>query len=90
MGRGCSKEQLEKLETSILVTLQKDERYNVYTNWRKRTSEQNPFYGQSHTKEAREAQSEANKGKPSSFKGKIQSDEVKTLLSQQNSGSSTK
>lgn len=86
MGKGCDKKELEQFETMILSTLPEEERYNAYVNWRTRGAETNPFYGRSHTPEARAAQSDANKGKPSGFSGKSQSNEVKELLSQQNSG----
>jgi len=41
----------------------------MYTNWRKRGYESNPFYGRKHTLEARQQQSIANIGKKSSLKG---------------------
>jgi group I intron endonuclease len=89
-GAGLNKPSLEFLETAILLTLTPEKRYNKYTNWRKRGAETNPFYDQKHTKEAREAQSLANKNKQSNFYGKKHTNEVKQMLSQQNSGSSNK
>jgi group I intron endonuclease len=90
IGAGLEKAELEILETTILLTLPPEKRYNKYTNWRKRPNELNPFYGKTHTKKAREEQSIANKGKPSSFKGSKHTNQVKELISQQNSGTSTK
>jgi len=89
-GRRASKEELERLETEISLTLPADKRYNVYVNWRKRGSEVNPFYGKQHTIEARKAQSQSKLGQASNFSGKIQTEEVKKFLSQQNSGTSNK
>ena len=45
--------------------------------------------GKQHTLEARQALSDANKGKPSPFLGKNQSEDVKMKISQNNSGSSS-
>lgn len=89
-GAGLPKDKLEEMETIILVTLPPEKRYNSYTNWRKRGSETNPFFKKSHTTEARQAQSLANKGKPSGFAGKTQSEDVKRRISQINSGTSSK
>lgn len=90
LGAGLDKSKLEILETSILLTLPPERRYNVYTNWRKRPSELNPFFGQKHTEEARELISDAKKGKTSNFKGSKQTNKVKEFLSQQNYGTSAK
>nr|AYQ94905.1 hypothetical protein [Microspora sp. UTEX LB472] len=89
-GAGFEKEQRQDLETIILLTLSSEQRYNLYTNWRKRGRNTNPFYGKQHTKEAREAISDALSGRASSFKGKEQSNEVRLLISQQNKGGSNK
>nr|ALO21054.1 putative GIY-YIG homing endonuclease [Lobochlamys segnis] len=89
-GVGLEKKELEKLETQILLTLAIQQRYNKYTDWRKRGSATNPFYGKTHSLEARKQQSLANKGKPSSFLGHSQTNEVKKLISQQNTGASAK
>lgn len=90
IGLGLSESDLENLETCILLTLPSEQRYNLYTNWRKRPSELNPFYGRTHTKETRSEMANAQKGKPSPFLGRQQTNEVKKLLSQQNSGTSNK
>jgi group I intron endonuclease len=89
-GTGLPKNELEEMETLILVTLPREKRYNLYTNWRKRGSETNPFFKKSHTAEARQAQSLANKGKPSGFSGKTQSEDVKRRVSEINSGTSSR
>jgi hypothetical protein len=89
VGAGWPKEALEKLEVAILLTLSPEKRYNKYTDWRKRDPETNPFLGQRHTLEARQAQSEANQGRKSSFAGHEQSNTVKQLISQQNKGTSS-
>ena len=88
IGTGENKKRLEELETTILLTLPEELRYNynMYTNWRLRNSFINPFFGKVHSREAREAQREAKKNKPSSFKNHTQKNEVKQLLSQQNKG----
>lgn len=89
-GAGAEKELLLDLETAILLTLPEELRYNQYTNWRLRGSVNNSFFGKSHNAEAREAQSEAKKNKPSSFKNCSQTNTVKELISQQNKGQSSK
>jgi group I intron endonuclease len=89
LGVGLDKKALENLETTILLTLLPEQRYNVYTNWRKRGSETNPFYNQTHTMEARQAQSLANKGRKSPFAGLTHTNQLKLLISQQNSGASS-
>jgi hypothetical protein len=86
IGVGLDKESLERLETQLLVTYPKERLYNVYTNWRVRGSETNPFFGKEHTKEARLAQSLQNEGKISGFFGKTQSDDVKQQISEMNKG----
>lgn len=90
LGVGLEKSELENLETIVLLTLPPEKRYNIYTNWRKRASETNPFYGKSHTKETRELLSNAKKGNLSPFKGCKQSNKVKEFISQQNKGTSSK
>jgi hypothetical protein len=60
MGLGIDMPELERLETEILVQLEPEKRYNFYTNWRKRGSETNPFFGQQPTEDSREAQCLAN------------------------------
>jgi group I intron endonuclease len=89
-GAGFERKQRQDLETVVLLTLSSEQRYNLYTNWRKRGRSTNPFYRKKHTKEAREAISDSLSGRPSSFKGKEQSNEVKLLISQQNKGGSNK
>ena len=69
------------LETLILSTLEPTNRYNTYTNWRKRSGVFNPFYGKAHTLENRKLLSEAMSNKPSPFLNKKQSNEVKSLIS---------
>jgi hypothetical protein len=85
-GTGLEKEDRRAFETMILVTLRPEQRYNVYTNWLKRGSLSNPFLGKRHTPESREAMSVAKKGKKSSFFGHVQSDLVKHIISQENTG----
>lgn len=65
-------------------------RYNFYSNWRKREAKTNPFYGKKHTPEARKAQRVAKLGKKSFFAGHEQSNVVKQLISQQNKGKNIK
>jgi hypothetical protein len=86
LGSGLDSTTLENLETQVLLTLPPEQRYNVYTNWRKRGAEVNPFYGKKHTLETRQMLSDAKKGKPSAFLGFKHTNEVKKLISQQNSG----
>jgi hypothetical protein len=86
IGVGLDKKSLEGLETQLLVTYPKERLYNVYTNWRVRGSETNPFFGKEHTKEARLAQSLQNKGQTSHFLGKTQSAAVKQQISEMNRG----
>lgn len=83
-GIGCDKKEREKFETLILLTLPKENRYNAYSNWR--SGEGNPFYGKKHTSLAREAIANAKKGLKSPFADHHQTNKVKQLLSQQNSG----
>lgn len=89
MGIGCTKPQLEWLEVQVLSTLPEEKRYNVYVDWHKRDPELNPFYGRRHTSETRAALSETRKGVASGFKGHLQSNAVRELISQQNSGQSS-
>lgn len=86
LGRGSSKQQLEDLETIIVSTLSPESRYNRYTNWRKRGKILNPFYGHTHTSEARKAQSVTKIGKKSNFAGHKQTNQVKQIISQHNAG----
>lgn len=85
-GAGLPKSDLEKLETNILATLDEKNRYNFFVDWHKRGALSNPFYGKTHTAEARKAQSDAKMSKPSNFAGRKQSDFVKQKVSQENSG----
>lgn len=87
-GTGLSKDKLETLETFILETLPPEKRYNAYPNSRIRGSFSNPFLGKKHTLEARQCQSLAKKGLPSTFSGFKQTDEVKKLISEENRGKS--
>jgi NUMOD3 motif len=89
MGTGCTKPQLEWLEVQILSTLPEEKRYNIYVDWHKRNPGLNPFYGRRHTPETRAALSETRKGVASNFKGHSQSNAVRELISQQNSGQSS-
>lgn len=82
---GLPEKDLKQLETTVLLTLPSDSRYNLYTNWRKRGAAVNLFFGKKHTPEARKAQSNANHGK-SGFSGQHQSNKVKQLVSQHNKG----
>lgn len=84
-GYGLTKEKRLKLETQILLTLEPEQRYNIYTNWIKKDQTLNPFFGKNHNYEARQAQSFSKKGKPSAFKNKTHSNEIKKMLSQINS-----
>jgi group I intron endonuclease len=91
IGVGLEKAELENLETTILLTLNPERRYNLYTNWRKRSALiKNPFFDKIHTKEAREAISAAKKGIPSTFKSSKHANKVKELISQQNKSTSNK
>jgi Txe/YoeB family toxin of Txe-Axe toxin-antitoxin module len=89
LGAGLEQKELENLETTILLTLSSEQRYNVYTNWRKRGSQTNPFYNKTHTMEARQIQSLANIGKKSPFKGLTHTNKLKKDISKQNSGTSS-
>jgi hypothetical protein len=89
-GIGLNKDGREKLETQILLTLSIENRYNKYTNWRKRDVETNPFYGKRQSQEAREQLRQAAKTRISPFLGQKQTNEVKKLISQQNQGMSQK
>ena len=84
LGVGSDKTELEKLETLVLQTLNPENRYNFYTNWRKRGPETNPFYEKQHTLQARKAQSNAKIGKQSNFANHSQSNRVKQIISQEN------
>lgn len=86
IGYGASKKQRELIETLILSTLPQGKRYNVYVNWRKRGQETNPFFGKTHTLEARQAQKQAKQGKPSPFAGHTQTNQVKRVVSEVNTG----
>lgn len=85
-GAGLQKSQRQDLESCILLTLSPLFRYNVYTNWRKRESLLNPFFNKKHTFEARQAQALSKIGKTSAFAGHKQTNQVKFLISQANSG----
>lgn len=89
-GAGLEKKQREYLENIILLTIPSTSRYNVYVNWRKREEILNPFFGKTHSQEARHAQSIAKLGKPSTFAGHTQTNKVKQLISQANSGKPNK
>lgn len=86
MGAGLTKEERQNLKVVILLTLPSDLRYNVYVNWRKREAILNPFFGKTHRPEARHPQRIAKLGKPSGFAGWTQTNQVKKLISQFNSG----
>lgn len=88
-GYGLNKDKRLELETHILLTLEPEKRYNIYTNFKKRDKILNPFFGKTHNYEARQAQSFAKKGQPSGFKNKNHSDNVKKMLSQINSNKTT-
>lgn len=85
LGAGLPVQDLQQLETTVLLTLPPASRYNLYTNWRKRQGTLNPFSGKKHTSQARKAQSDANLEK-SGFAGHHQSTRVKQIVSQHNSG----
>lgn len=85
-GAGLDKTAREKLETEILLTLPVENRYNKYTNWLKKGSQTNPFYGKRHSEEAREQLKQAGKTRTSGFLSQKQTNEVKKLISQQNQG----
>ena len=84
-GYGLDKKNRLKLETQILLTLNSNNRYNIYINWKKRDECLNPFFGKKHTNEARKAQSIAKKNIISPFKGKKHNNKIKKLLSKINS-----
>ena len=83
-GHGVDRNTRLDFETLILSTLLPNERYNVYSNWRKREGESNPFFGKKHSAESLAALSDAKKDKPSPFLGKKQSNYVKELISKHN------
>lgn len=85
-GAGLEKKDRLNLETIILLTFPSKARYNVYVNWRKRNHMFNPFFGKTHSKKARHAQSIAKLEKPSTFAGRTQTNKVKQLISQANFG----
>lgn len=84
-GNGVKKDKRLELETTILLTLKPEQRYNIYINWNKRDKIINSFFGKKHSYEARKAQSFEKKDRFSPFKGKTQSNEIKKMLSQINS-----
>ena len=88
-GHGLDKEKRLLLETQILLTLDSNNRYNIYINWKKRDECINPFFGKKHTNEARKAQSMAKKNTISPFKGKKHNNEIKKMLSKINSNKTT-
>lgn len=83
-GTALDQKQRRLLENLIVLTLEPEQRYNVYVN-RKAMKEKNPFFGKKHTQEAR-SQSLANQRKKSPYQGKTQRNEVKQLISRINSG----
>jgi group I intron endonuclease len=87
-GHAFPKETRENFETLILSTLPKENRYNVFQDWRKRDSISNPFYGKQHSQKTKDTLSSAKKGQPSPFKGQQQSDLVKQKISEENKGKS--
>lgn len=89
-GIGTNKQDRCKLETCILSTLCFESRYNIFVNWYKRSPEFNAFFGKQHSAEAREAQRQAKKGKPSTFLNKTQSNAVKQLISDHNKNGGTR
>lgn len=89
-GLGASKKERENFETFILLTLCCEQRYNFYSNWRKKEEFINSFLGKSHTLEARMLQGFDKVGKPSKFANQKQTNEVKLLISSLNSGQSSK
>jgi hypothetical protein len=89
-GTSLSKNTRENFETLILLTLPPNLRYNVYSNWRKRESSFNPFFGKKHTLKARKEQSLSKIGKPSNFVNHIQANSVKKMISSLNKGTTNK
>lgn len=89
-GHGGNKNSRLEFETTILNTLSPNERYNVYSNCKKRVGEMNPFFGKQHSSEALAAISASKKGKVSTFFGKKQSNEVKELVSKHNANGGTR
>lgn len=87
-GRGSAKDMRQTFETCILCTLPASHRYNVYTNWRSRGPETNPFFGHQHTKETRAVLREAFLGRPSAFAGRTQSEAVREKIREENRGKS--
>lgn len=90
-GYGATKERRLELETLILETLEY-KCYNSYIGYKRRENayKNNPFFGKTHTYEARLTQSLAKKGKQSLFKGHLQTDEVKKKISTSNLNKSSK
>ena len=89
-GHGANKKSRLDLETLILSTLSPNERYNVYSNWRKRARESNPFFGKKHSDESLAAIRDSKRGKVSTFLGKKQCNDVKELISKHNANGGTR
>lgn len=85
-GSGSDKNTRQDFETCILATLAPSQRYNAYTNWRKRGQHGNPFLGHHHTLHARQAQRDAHLGRPSPFQGRTQSEAVRAHIREENRG----
>ena len=71
-GNGLDKQKWLELETVILITLQPNKRYNIYTNLKTRDPKLNPFFNKKHSLEARNTQSFSKLGKTSPFKNRKQ------------------
>jgi len=79
-GLGSTKTERLNFETIILSTIANQDRYNS------KESTTNPFYGKTHSLEARKAQSLSKVGLIPPFTGHTHTDKVKQLISQTNSG----
>ena len=82
--------ELGLFETAILESIPSSQHYNKVKNWHSRYGDENSFYGKNHTDSSRSELRTARKSKPSFFKGKTQSAEVKAQISEQNKGMTSK
>ena len=91
-GYGAKKKKRLEFETLILLTLNENQCYNDYIGYKRRenTLKKNPFFGKTHTYEARQAQSLAKIGRKSPFLGHSQPTNVKKKISIQNKNQSPK
>ena len=74
------------VETAILKTIPAEKRYNVYIDGQSRTGAANSFFNHQHTDKNRFLQGAPNRGQPSSFAGRTQSEGVREAVSASNRG----